>query len=119
MLNRRDPWWQLGEDDTMWALVWAAVLLALLALGTLGACRLPTPPGPSTDAPLCDPYLPLPTVADLCDGLFTSEGFACVQCPGYGACVESTDVLYCTNQYGCNDPACRARTTAPRLRGPR
>lgn len=48
------------------------------------------------------------TFADVCDGLFTSDGLACAHCAGAEQCFDKIDYLYCARgPAGClGDTAC-------------
>lgn len=84
-------------------------VLALLIGATLVACPRPTP------QPVTIPNTPTtcasasPVTEDVCDGLFTVDGYACVRCPDATGCIDAVDGVYCTNGPCTEDPRCASR----------
>jgi hypothetical protein len=83
----------------------ALLIVAALLLGChprLPAHRVTT----TTDGAPCPKTMALPSARDVCDGLFTRTGLACVRCAA-PACVDQTDVVYCIRGTDCGaDPLC-------------
>lgn len=55
----------------------------------------------------CPIGMPLPVATDVCDGLFTAEGFACVRCEA-GGCMDTVDKMYCVMDSCSSDKRCAA-----------
>ena len=84
--------------------------LLLGLAGLLAGCPRPTPPvavpGVVAPAPaLCSTGRDV-SPEDVCDGLFTTEGLACVRCEGAGGCVDPEVVVYCATGPCALDPRC-------------
>ncbi len=83
---------------------------AWLLVFVLTACPHPGPrPTPAPDAapgtiPACTTAV-ITTNYDVCDGTFTSDGKACVQCGTAQGCIDVPTATYCVKG-GCLDPAC-------------
>lgn len=75
------------------------------ALALLCGCPRPLPPPISSvpGMPTCG--MTSPTADDVCLGLFTPSGLACVQCPGVSGCYDAELAVYCVAG-GCADTAC-------------
>lgn len=87
--------------------------MVVLCLATLGCPRPPTPTppiGPPKTVENCGPGLQLPTVDDVCDGMFTPEGLACVRCPNAQGCLNTFDVVYCVVGTCNSDTRCKYET---------
>lgn len=74
----------------------------LLALLILSCAPLPAPQAPPRQA-LCPAILP--SADEVCEGLFTSGGYACLACASAQGCFDEADMVYCA-QGGCSDPLC-------------
>jgi hypothetical protein len=96
------------------------IVFACLGLLALDGCRRPYRPPVTSDRvsggrmPSCPDNITLSPTND-CDGYFTSEGHACVNCPGGVAQCELTSYgIYCANNCK-HDPVCSyQRTPDPR-----
>ncbi len=94
----------------MTALRFAALLALTLTLNLLTGCPRPVPrpaPPPSTDPGMPPCPATEATSAEVCDGLFTDEGLACVRCPGATGCLDVPTQVYCTEGPCLDDRKCR------------
>lgn len=86
--------------NTQGCLAMRALALVTVLLMT-GGCPHPPPPIPipTPDGPAgvgdCATDGGLPTTEDVCDNLFTVEGYACARCPGPSGCRDTVDMVYC------------------------
>jgi hypothetical protein len=54
----------------------------------------------------CSPSMALPRPEDVCNGMFTNSGLACVHCAA-AACIDRVDSIYCIKGSDCGlDPLC-------------
>jgi hypothetical protein len=91
----------------------ALALVTVLLM--IGGCPHPLPPIP---APVPDALegvadcstdpKGLPTTEDICDSLFTVEGYACARCPGPSGCRDTVDMVYCVAGACLTDKRCVA-----------
>lgn len=97
--------------------------LALVVL-LLAGCPKPLPPvsDPQLAIPLtvdgagpCPPGT-APGTEDVCAGLFTSEGFACVRCAGAIGCVDVSSMVYCAAGPCLDDARCSGPSASTRRR---
>lgn len=65
----------------------------------LVACPKPLPPTPPIPPPdgatVCSAGAAKASAEDVCDGLFTSDGVPCVNCPGAQGCYDEETATYC------------------------
>lgn len=81
-----------------------AVLAAMF--GLLAFAQLPVACHPQVRP---DPLLACPATgdsSDVCDGMFTAEGYACFRCGVAHGCVDAQLQVYCVGERGCRDPRC-------------
>lgn len=65
----------------------------------------PTPPTPSGYV-ICPP-MSEPWTENVCDGVFTPDSYACVDCKTVNGCLDKEHQIYCVGAGGCLlDPAC-------------
>jgi hypothetical protein len=97
----------------------AAATLLLLLFSAACPPKPPTPPASlPTDAGAC--AVPAaPTASDVCDGMFTAAGYACVRCPNVSGCVDTTLQVYCAAPSCAADPLCRIESEDSPLQGKR
>lgn len=78
----------------------------------MSAC--PSCPGPNPNPPVPPPPIDLGSSAcaspveatpqDVCDGIFTADGYACTQCKGgFASCVDKDLMVYCIGAATCLD----------------
>lgn len=86
-------------------IVIVAVALLVLALLLFAGCN-PRPIPTRLDAaqPTSGTCQADPTSADVCNGKFTREGWACVRCTGAAGCLLPDAKVWCVSS--CADPAC-------------
>jgi hypothetical protein len=102
-------------------------LLVISLLGLVGAFFLAgCPPRPRPEPlpfpfPLdlsayepCPPTTLTPGPDAVCDGMFTPEGLACVNCSGGGGCRYVAFGVYCSNGPCMSDPKCNWHAGAKR-----
>jgi hypothetical protein len=83
--------------------------LALMV--ALAACP-PRPNPPVRAAPDMAPSIPVcvparnVTPANVCTGLYTADGLACVNCPGAAGCIDDIDSVYCITGGCLSDGRC-------------
>ena len=86
----------------------------LTVLLVISGCPHPTPtPVTPPDGPVgvIDCVLEpagLPTTEDVCDNMFTTDGYACARCPGGGGCRDTVDMIYCVVGTCLSDKRCVA-----------
>lgn len=88
------------------------IVAVFAAAWLLGGCPpLPGPSGPDpatwAPTPPCGPLV-VPTTEDVCDGIFTATGLACVRCKGHAGCIDVPDQIYCVSGSCFSDRRCRA-----------
>lgn len=84
-----------------------ATFALMFVLGHCVTQPLPQPNPPNYNMTVCPPVLP--DGENVCDGKFTYDGLACVDCPYTYSCLDQEDMIYCTSKQGCDDPACIQR----------
>ena len=92
---------------------WLKVFIALLPL-LLIACPKPIPSAEEPDVTLtrlqtCSTVEPDLKPSNVCDGLFTSEGYACARCPHASGCWLSDVSIYCSKGPCAKDPRCKTQ----------
>jgi len=82
----------------------------LLLLGLLGLAGCPKPIPPVVEVPpvgydFCQ-VEPAVTNDDVCYGMFTKDGFSCVNCNQTMGCLSKELLVYCVNGSCLTDSAC-------------
>lgn len=97
-----------------WLLLFAALSLTMCPAPPPPP-PIPTPPVPSNLLICSAPLVAPPTPADVCSGMFTTDGWACVSCAGSSGCIDAGLGIYCAAGPCTSDPACSFRAgKAPR-----
>lgn len=97
------------------------LMRTLISIAVLMLCACPPRPNPNPNPPqpLAQDLAPAPMRAcpaelavspsNVCGGLFTAEGLACVNCPGASGCLDEVDVVYCVAGACTADSRCAPR----------
>lgn len=98
------------------------VFIGLFFIGMSFLCCKPAPPPVqhAPDGPIAIPncaVVTMPRTEEVCDGMFTDDGLACVRCPIVGGCIDTLDQVYCIGKGGClDDPLCHREQPKTRRR---
>jgi hypothetical protein len=104
----------------------AGLLLIVLALAACPPKPPPVPP-PDSRVDMARPDMTTPyracvgaqfTSAELCPGMFTAEGYACVRCTGDVSCLDQANQIYCLAEACLTDSRCTVRASRPLRAGP-
>jgi len=63
------------------------------------------PPTPTGGIPLCS-VAANPKPVDVCPGIFTPQGLACVRCDAASSCVDRETMIYCVSGTCLSDRVC-------------
>jgi hypothetical protein len=104
-----------GQLKKEMAFIWLCFIASVLVLAALASCT-PNPPHiqpvkppsiePQIDIKECPPKTSS-LVDNVCDGLFTPEGLACVRCFGGEGCYNKPEIVYCVTGACLEDAKCR------------